>query len=86
MGYDPSRFVVKVDDEFLCSICSMVFDRPVETPCDHTFCEDCLKQWLMKTAICPMDKTALTVNDLKNPSRKFRNMLAKLSIKCDFGE
>lgn len=46
MGYELARFVNEIDDEFLCSICTMVLENPMVSPCDHIFCNHCIKGWL----------------------------------------
>lgn len=84
MGYDVTRFIGKVDDEFLCQICTLVFENPVETPCEHFFCDECIKDWISVDAVCPVDRQPLTTAYLKTPNRLIRNLLGKLDIKCDF--
>lgn len=87
MGYDLMRFVGKVEEEFQCSICSMVFENPVETPCDHAFCKDCITRWLSNSeTVCPIDRTPLSLSELERPGRVFRSLMAKLNIKCDYGK
>ena len=45
-----------------CYICLQMFkrDRKVrQLPCEHLFCEDCLKPWLKKNSTCPICKFEL---------------------------
>lgn len=45
------------EENFLCSICLSVFNKPVSTPCGHNFCLDCITNfWETKhTAVkCPL--------------------------------
>lgn len=86
MGYELERLVNEIDDEFLCSICTMVLENPMQSPCEHTFCNDCIKEWLSVQATCPVDACELTFNEIKPTPRYFRNMLAKVQIKCTFGK
>lgn len=86
MGYDPIQFLSQVDDEFLCSICTLVIENPVQTICEHLFCNECILNWLDVTEACPVDGRPLTTKDLSDPNRVLRNMLNKLEIKCDFGK
>ena len=39
-----------------CNICfdNLNKDVSIQTPCDHTFCNNCLTQWLLKNNNCPM--------------------------------
>ncbi|CAL8273578.1 unnamed protein product [Merluccius merluccius] len=45
-------------DNFTCSICLDVFDRPVSTPCGHNFCKSCITTFwdenVMKKCKCPI--------------------------------
>lgn len=84
MGHDWLRFIDECDEEFLCQICTMVLENPVETPCEHFFCNKCIKDWLLIDEFCPIERNPLTAADLKAPSRLLRNLLGKLNIKCDF--
>lgn len=84
MGYDLLRFIGDIDEEFQCSICAMVLENPVQSPCEHTFCNECIKGWLSNNRTCPSDRKALTVDDLKPVARYFRNLLNKFEIRCEF--
>lgn len=86
MGYELTRFIDEVDEEFNCPICRMVMENPFQTPCEHTFCSECIKGWLVINRSCPVDRKPLSMNDLKPPARCLRNMLDKLKLKCDFGK
>lgn len=86
MGYEITRFIGEIDDEFQCSICTMILEDPVNTPCEHSYCRECIKSWLSVNQTCPADRRPLTVLDLTKQSRPFRNLLNKLEIKCDFGK
>lgn len=86
MGFDLSRFVVDVDKEFQCQICISVLEDPIETPCEHYFCSECINNWLFKHKDCPVDRQPLTTADLARPNRLLRNLLGNLDIKCDFGK
>ncbi|KAK9761684.1 hypothetical protein K7432_013227, partial [Basidiobolus ranarum] len=38
-----------IDSDLLCPICSDPFLDPVQTTCQHTFCRECITQWLIST-------------------------------------
>ncbi|KAK3739692.1 hypothetical protein QZH41_000738 [Actinostola sp. cb2023] len=42
-GYDY-EFVVKVPDEYICTICHLTMRKPVQTKCGHRFCKACLEE------------------------------------------
>jgi hypothetical protein len=86
MGYDSIRFITQIDDEFLCVICTMVLQNAVQSPqCEHLFCDQCIREWLLINKSCPVDRNPLKCDDLKPIARSLRNLLNKLEIKCDFG-
>lgn len=88
MGYELAYFVrdSAIDREFVCAICSMVLENPVETPCEHIFCSKCIKGWIAVQANCPVDHQAIRLVDLKPTPQYFRNLLAKLEVRCEFGK
>lgn len=85
MGYDPGRFISAVNEEFHCSICTLVLEEPMQSPCEHIFCNKCIKDWLKVKTICPVDNNSLTLDEMKPTPRYFRNILDKMEIRCDFG-
>lgn len=84
MGYELTRFVGEIDEEFLCSICTMVLEEPMQSKCDHLFCIECIKLWLSTDKSCPVDRGFLEFDDLRPAARFFRNLLEKFMIKCDY--
>ncbi|CAG2104124.1 unnamed protein product, partial [Medioppia subpectinata] len=57
-GYPISRFVdlrLEMAEEFRCSICLNLFEDAVDTKCKHTYCYQCIHQWLtsQSTKQCP---------------------------------
>ncbi|KAJ6640026.1 E3 ubiquitin-protein ligase NRDP1 [Pseudolycoriella hygida] len=84
MGYELAGFVNEVDKEFICSICMMVMKNPVQSPCEHIFCSECIRSWIPLLENCPVDRQLLRPDDLKPTPRYFRNLLDKLEIRCKF--
>ncbi|KAJ1485370.1 hypothetical protein T484DRAFT_2433120 [Baffinella frigidus] len=41
-------------EEVACTICHDGFARPVRLSCGHTFCEDCVAEWLQREQTCPL--------------------------------
>lgn len=83
MGYDLTRFSCEIHEEFICTICTSVLENPVQTPCEHFFCSECIKGWLSINNSCPVDRKQLETDDLMVPSRVLRNLLNNLDIKCE---
>lgn len=86
MGYDFARFVREIDDGFSCSICSMVMENPVQSPCEHPFCGECITEWIKVNGSCPVDGIALNFDDLKPTPKYFRTMVEVKEIRCNFGK
>jgi protein-L-isoaspartate(D-aspartate) O-methyltransferase len=85
MGIDSDRFNGDIDDEFKCAICCDVIEDPVQVvSCEHVFCRLCIKQWIEREASCPVDRNTVTVSQLGDASRLFRNLHSRLELKCDF--
>ncbi|XP_041374628.1 E3 ubiquitin-protein ligase NRDP1-like [Gigantopelta aegis] len=84
MGYEVIRFEGPVDEELICTICSGVLEDPLQAPqCEHAFCSSCIQEWLTRQPTCPVDRSPITPNQLKQVPRILRNLLSRLSIACD---
>ncbi len=44
---DPDQFVGEVSDNFLCAICLMVVEDPIEhVDCEKIFCKGCIQDYM----------------------------------------
>lgn len=59
-----------------CYICKEFFTAPVLTVCHHTFCSQCIRQYLLTNSHCPLCKTELYESSLK------RDMLLDEIVTC----
>lgn len=83
MGYDPKLFVSAVDEELKCPICQLILERPVSgIPCNHLYCEECIRTWLRRSKTCPLDRQFLSEEKLKPGPRIIVNFLKNLEIYC----
>ena len=75
-----------MEGELTCSICKSLFNDPICTPCDHTFCRKCITDSIHTGNIgCPVCRQRLvSVNRLVPASRIIQNMLDSLQVKCLF--
>ena len=85
MGIEQERFV-DVSQELLCCICTGVLEDPVESPCRHVFCSECISTWLNTRASCPTCRKKMVASELKPALPLVKNIIAKLQIRCDFVE
>ncbi|KAJ6603994.1 E3 ubiquitin-protein ligase NRDP1 [Pseudolycoriella hygida] len=83
MGFSLDLFFGKIDDSFICVICAQVLEIPVESTCEHIFCNQCIEDWLAIRSTCPVCRISM-VRNLKPAARYFRNLLDKLERKCDY--
>ena len=88
---DRSNYVYmdenSIDEEFKCLICDEPFEKAMCTPCDHTFCQSCIQQWLEKSTdtnrSCPTCRHPLSLdNQLKPASRIISNRIDRYLVKC----
>ncbi|KAB0405628.1 hypothetical protein E2I00_003150, partial [Balaenoptera physalus] len=49
----------EVDDDLVCHICLQPLLQPLDTPCGHTFCCKCLRNFLQEKDFCPLDRKRL---------------------------
>ena len=87
MGWDIRRFEERgsIVQALVCSICTDVMKDPVETPCEHSFCIDCINRWLEGgQKICPVDRKILTVDALKPANRITKQLLENLTVRCKY--
>lgn len=73
-----------VDENYKCSICNEPFQYPVTTPCDHSYCRECIEHWLDEGySSCPGCRHPLSINSLKPvTTRLILNILDRLIVKC----
>ncbi|XP_041635664.1 zinc-binding protein A33-like [Cheilinus undulatus] len=62
----------RAEDDYLCSICSKVFNNPVLLSCSHSFCKDCLELWWVDKPLrpCPLCRAPSTGEPHRNLALK----------------
>jgi len=84
MGYETGRFQGEVDEELICPICSAVLEDPRLAPeCEHAFCAACIHEWLNRQQTCPVDRSSISIAELRPVPRILKNLLARCDIRCD---
>uniref|UniRef100_A0A8C2K0I1 Ligand of numb-protein X 2b n=1 Tax=Cyprinus carpio TaxID=7962 RepID=A0A8C2K0I1_CYPCA len=74
----------EVDDELVCHICLQPLLQPMDTPCGHTYCFQCLSTFLHDQDFCPVDRQRLQLQNCRASSLLVRNLLDKLAVLCPF--
>ena len=88
MGRDVERYVdaAAISRHLLCSICHGVLERPVQTTCEHLFCEDCLLEWLCRKATCPVCCAGALPDSIERAPRVIVGLVEDLEVRCDHDE
>ncbi|XP_060934471.1 E3 ubiquitin-protein ligase LNX [Limanda limanda] len=76
----------EVDDDIVCHICLQPLIRPLDTPCGHTYCQECLTSFLLESDFCPVCRAALMLQSCRKPSLLVHKLLDKLMVACPFTE
>nr|XP_017531920.2 ligand of Numb protein X 2 [Manis javanica] len=74
----------EVDDDLVCHICLQPLLQPLDTPCGHTFCCKCLRNFLQEKDFCPLDRKRLHFKMCKKSSILVHKLLDKLLVLCPF--
>ncbi|XP_077154409.1 ligand of Numb protein X 2 [Ranitomeya variabilis] len=78
------NYLNEVDDDLVCHICLQPLLQPLDTPCGHTFCYKCLRNFLQEKDFCPLDRKRLHFKLCKKSSILVHKLLDKLVVSCPF--
>nr|XP_019592031.1 PREDICTED: ligand of Numb protein X 2 [Rhinolophus sinicus]XP_019592032.1 PREDICTED: ligand of Numb protein X 2 [Rhinolophus sinicus]XP_019592033.1 PREDICTED: ligand of Numb protein X 2 [Rhinolophus sinicus]XP_019592034.1 PREDICTED: ligand of Numb protein X 2 [Rhinolophus sinicus] len=78
------NYQAEVDDDLVCHICLQPLLQPLDTPCGHTFCCKCLRNFLQEKDFCPLDRKRLHFKLCKKSSILVHKLLDKLLVLCPF--
>ncbi|KAG4071349.1 hypothetical protein HA402_004053 [Bradysia odoriphaga] len=75
-----------IAENFKCSVCLDIFEAPLELPCGHIYCYECIRTYFSSssTSECPECRGRVRARDVKPPNRKLLCLLHNLNIKCEF--
>ncbi|XP_061086317.1 E3 ubiquitin-protein ligase LNX isoform X1 [Conger conger] len=79
-------YLEEVDDDLVCHICLQPLILPIDTPCGHTYCTECLTSFLLEKDFCPVDRCLLQLQTCKKSSILVHKLLDKLEISCPFSD
>jgi hypothetical protein len=71
-----------MDHPLTCPICYDIPLQPVITPCQHIFCYTCIETQLQHNSICPIDRNALTLQQIANLTGTEKSIWDNTSIQC----
>eukprot|EP00494_Astrolonche_serrata_P022815 UN23072 len=76
------------DADAECSICLELYEEPMQTPCRHIFCRECIVAFLETKNECPYCRAVVTPGQLKKPKSKKKEGAAKteVNLNIDDGE
>ncbi|XP_049588055.1 E3 ubiquitin-protein ligase LNX isoform X1 [Syngnathus scovelli] len=74
----------EVDNDLMCHICLQPLIRPLDTPCGHTYCQECLTSFLLESDFCPVCRAPLMLQSCRRPSLLVHKLLDKLTVVCPF--
>ena len=85
MGFELANFVEgqSVSRHLICSICHGVLENPVQTACEHLFCEDELIEWLCHKSSCPVCQAEIDPEDIVRAPRAIVGLINDLERYCD---
>lgn len=76
----------EVDDELTCHICLQPLISPLDTPCGHTYCQECLTNFLVESDFCPVDRVPILLQNCRKSNVLVHKLLDKLIVFCPFRE
>ena len=53
------NLIIKKDE---CSICFNLIKKEIILNCNHYFCDNCIKEWVKRSNLCPMCRTHINFN------------------------
>ncbi|KAH7108504.1 hypothetical protein BKA62DRAFT_24175 [Auriculariales sp. MPI-PUGE-AT-0066] len=85
MASSAFSYAETVNTNLICCICRAPFVNPVTTKsCAHTFCLDCIHTALDIVQQCPVDRSPLTILDLRAANPILRNLVDELLAECPY--
>jgi len=76
----------EVSQDLFCSICMNVPTKPVITPCEHLFCQHCVKRHLKDHLNCPVDRKLCRPEDIKSVMKGtfIYRIWSSIKVKCEY--
>lgn len=72
-----------IPSDFRCAICFALLPLdPVVTPCQHLFCRFCLAESMKRSNRCPMDRIAITEEQIMPLEGLVRRVFDEVAVRC----
>lgn len=87
-NYKVERKFTKKDDisyNLQCTICYDVFNNPLRLHCGHTYCSDCIYNWMKKSQECPSCRVKIQRELIDRDLLAF-NIIEDLEVTCNNDE
>ncbi|KAL7499493.1 hypothetical protein ACHAWT_007774 [Skeletonema menzelii] len=75
-----------VPTDLICSICMTVPAEPRITPCNHLFCQKCIRQALDDKYLCPIDRQPCSPHQLRPLDGLLSRVWGGIQVKCGHHE
>lgn len=75
-----------VPTDLICSICMTVPAEPLITPCNHLFCQKCIRQSLDDKYLCPIDRHPCSPHELRPLDGLSFRVWGGIQVKCGYHE
>lgn len=81
-GFDSSRFLTAIDENFKCVIYPQVLRDPRQCSNKHLYCNNCIKDSVEYGKKCPMCRTSLIFSTLAHHDHFQRLNYNKMALRC----
>ncbi|KAI9317112.1 hypothetical protein BX666DRAFT_145806 [Dichotomocladium elegans] len=76
------NYTESINANLICCICQAPFVDPVVLTCGHTYCSLCIYQALEASSVCPIDRSPVTLDEIKPAVKIVINMVNELLVQC----
>lgn len=75
-----------IPSDFRCAICfaSLPLDPVVTDPCQHCFCRECLAESMKRSNRCPLDRIAISEEQIMPLQGLVRRVFDEVAVKCPY--
>lgn len=72
----------KISKHLTCTICRDIFNEPNRVSCGHTFCYDCITEWIKSSPDCPICRKKIQRNQVSK-DLVASNIINDLEVTCN---